>query len=205
MASPSQGEDPSEKTAARSTDAEAALKQNNTTSDNLPKTTFPETDLDRGIVGWDGQDDPKNPQNFPAARKWTLLGLLSAITFVSPLASSMFAPTVSYVASDLHVTDRTLLSFSVSIFLIGYTVRHLSGEFLGLTATVRTACVRPLERDIRPPDRSELCQLVLRRLADRLRSRPKHRMLNRLPITGRDRRLRLSDPRRRGHSRPIPC
>jgi hypothetical protein len=83
---------------------------------------FPITDLDKGIVGWDSQDDPDNPQNFAMGRKWGLLALMSAITFVSPLASSMFSPAVSYVAVDLGVTNETILSLSVSIFLIGYAV-----------------------------------------------------------------------------------
>ena len=85
---------------------------------------FPETDLDRGIVGWDGQDDPENPQNFASTKKWALLALISAFTFISPLASSMFAPAVGFVAEEFHETNETILSFSVSIFLIGYTVRN---------------------------------------------------------------------------------
>ncbi|CEJ60542.1 Putative Synaptic vesicle transporter SVOP [Penicillium brasilianum] len=91
----------------------------------ITRKLFPVTDLDRGIVGWDGQDDPENPQNFAMGRKWGLLALMSAITFVSPLASSMFSPAVSYVAIDLDVTNETILALSVSIFLIGYTVGPL--------------------------------------------------------------------------------
>ncbi|KAJ6070668.1 hypothetical protein N7467_011987 [Penicillium canescens] len=87
---------------------------------------YPETDLSRGIVGWDGQDDPHNPQNFAASRKWGLLALTSAITFVSPLASSMFSPSVSYVAVDLGVTNETLLSFSISIYILGYAFGPLA-------------------------------------------------------------------------------
>ncbi|KAL4737190.1 putative MFS multidrug transporter [Aspergillus similis] len=86
---------------------------------------FPETDLDQGIVGWDGQDDPDNPQNFAAGRKWGLLGLVSAITFISPLASSMFSPAVSYVGTDFGVSNEYLLSLSVTIFLLGYTIGPL--------------------------------------------------------------------------------
>ncbi|KAJ5689118.1 hypothetical protein N7462_003510 [Penicillium macrosclerotiorum] len=88
----------------------------------IPETKrYPETDLDQGIVGWDGQDDPENPQNFLSRQKWGLLALMSGITFVSPLASSMFSPAVSYVGNDLGVTNETVLSLSVSIFLLGYT------------------------------------------------------------------------------------
>ncbi|KAJ6155605.1 hypothetical protein N7470_006171 [Penicillium chermesinum] len=81
---------------------------------------YPEQDLDWGLVGWEGQDDPQNPQNFRPGQKWGLLMVMSAITFISPLASSMFAPAVSYVQKDLDVDNETLLSFSVSIYLLGY-------------------------------------------------------------------------------------
>jgi hypothetical protein len=83
---------------------------------------FPETDLSHGIVGWDGQDDPKNPQNFSSGHKWGLLGLMAGITFVSPLASSMLAPAMGYVGADFGTTNETLQSFTVSIYLLGYAV-----------------------------------------------------------------------------------
>lgn len=86
------------------------------------KELFPETDLSRGIVGWDGQDDPNNPQNFPANKKWALLSLISIMTLISPLASSMFSPAISYVAREFKVMDQTILSFSVSIYILGYAV-----------------------------------------------------------------------------------
>ncbi|KAH0828296.1 putative transporter [Fonsecaea pedrosoi] len=79
----------------------------------------PLTDLDHGIVGWDGPDDPENPLNFPRPRKWALLGLVSAITFVSPLASSMFAPAVGFLGEDFGVHQELVLSFTVSVYLLG--------------------------------------------------------------------------------------
>ncbi|KAL2817766.1 MFS multidrug transporter [Aspergillus cavernicola] len=81
---------------------------------------FPESDLDKGIVGWDGQGDPDNPQNFASGRKWGLLALMSSIIFISPLASSMFSPSVAYVGNDFGVTNESLLSFSVTAYLLGY-------------------------------------------------------------------------------------
>lgn len=103
-----------------------ATRDANDVEANTQRTTttklFPVTDLDQGIVGWDSQDDPENPQNFSMTQKWGLLALMSAITFISPLASSTFSPAVSYVAADLHVTNEAVLSFSVSIFLLGYAV-----------------------------------------------------------------------------------
>jgi hypothetical protein len=126
-------ETPSEKSIAASKDedqigeviATEFSKGDPEAASTLPKV-YPETDLSRGIVGWDGQDDPNNPQNFAASRKWGLLALTSAITFVSPLASSMFSPSVSYVAVDLGVANETLLSFSISIYILGYAVSSSS-------------------------------------------------------------------------------
>ena len=80
---------------------------------------IPETDLSNGIIGWDSQSDPNNPQNFTAIKKWVLLVFISAFTFISPLASNMSSPGVVYVAEDFHETNKTILSFSVSIFLLG--------------------------------------------------------------------------------------
>ncbi|KAF7900366.1 uncharacterized protein EAF01_007668 [Botrytis porri] len=79
----------------------------------------PETDLYAGIVGWDGQDDPNNPQNFPPSRKWLLLGLISSITVVSPLASSMVAPGVPYIEETFKNHNETLSTFTVTVFLLG--------------------------------------------------------------------------------------
>lgn len=103
------------------------LEKTTTTAESVlgqPATrqAIPETDLDRGIVGWEGQEDPAHPLNFPSSRKWTLLGFVSAVTFISPLASSMFSPALKSLSEDLGVTDQTLLSLSVSIYLLGYTV-----------------------------------------------------------------------------------
>lgn len=88
----------------------------------MQQTVHPETDLDKGIIGWDGQDDPQNPLNFTRARKNTLLALLGAITFCSPLASSIFAPGVGFAGKEFGETSELLLSFAVSVYLLGYVV-----------------------------------------------------------------------------------
>jgi hypothetical protein len=110
--------------AAAAETADANAKDNNPEEKQVPTADilYPVTDLDKGIIGWDSQDDPTNPQNFAESRKWGLLALMSSMTLISPLASSMFAPAVSDAAADLKVTNETLLSFSVTIYLLGYTV-----------------------------------------------------------------------------------
>jgi len=57
----------------------------------LAPDLLPLSDFDNGIVGWDSQADGTMPLNFPDTQKWLLISLLSTITFISPLASSMFA------------------------------------------------------------------------------------------------------------------
>lgn len=103
-------------------DLEAQLEKEATASSERSRVQLPVTDLDVGIVGWDSQEDPKNPQNYTQRKKWTILALISAMTMISPLASSMFAPAVEYMAKEFNETNATVISLSVSIYLLGYTV-----------------------------------------------------------------------------------
>lgn len=116
-------------------------------SAKCPGDLHPVTDLELGIIGWEGQDDPAHPLNFANSRKWGLLALMSSMTLISPLASSMFAPAVSDAAVDLHVTNETLLSFSVTIYLLGYTVcgylKSLIRDRLWIADVLSTQPVRP--------------------------------------------------------------
>jgi MFS family permease len=78
------------------------------------------SDLDNGIVGWESQTDESMPLNFPETKKWLLISLLSSITFISPLASSMFAPAVSFMDAEFHNDSLLLNSLTVSIFVLGF-------------------------------------------------------------------------------------
>lgn len=82
-------------------------------------------DLDNGIVGWESQHDPEHPLNFPQSRKWFITSLLSAITFMTPFASSILAPAISFIAKDFEEPSITKSSMPVSIFLLGYAVGPL--------------------------------------------------------------------------------
>lgn len=93
--------------------------------ERLARAKLPLSDLPNGIVGWESQDDPEMPLNFAPSLKWLLLGLLSSITFVSPLASSMFAPAVPFANKTFNNTSEILGTLSVSIFLLGYSVGPL--------------------------------------------------------------------------------
>lgn len=58
-------------------------------------------DMDPNVVWWDGPNDPENPYNWPTWRKALNCGLVSAMTFISPLASCK-----SHVAHDFVYSSR---------------------------------------------------------------------------------------------------
>ncbi|KAK4500100.1 hypothetical protein PRZ48_008286 [Zasmidium cellare] len=83
-----------------------------------PTTTVAEHDPN--IVFWEGDDDPANPMNWSNGMKWGNIACLSALTFLTPLASSMFAPGVPQVMRDFNTESQTLATFVVSIYVLGF-------------------------------------------------------------------------------------
>jgi hypothetical protein len=61
-----------------------------------------EVTSDGNIVDWDGPDDRNNPQNWSLAKKGVNILILSILTFLTPLASSMFAPGVPQLMKEFH-------------------------------------------------------------------------------------------------------
>jgi multidrug resistance protein len=121
-------------------DLEKHLSRKSTKSkkDQLAPEIYPLSNLDNNLVGWDTQDDPSNPRNFPTKRKVTLLGLVAAITFVSPLASSIFAPGIPFVNADFHNTSQILGSFAVSVYVLGFAIGPL---FLSPLSEIYGRCI----------------------------------------------------------------
>ncbi|KAL4898345.1 major facilitator superfamily domain-containing protein [Aspergillus ambiguus] len=91
----------------------------------LRQEPIPVSDLDAGIVGWDSQDDPAYPINFPAWKKWLLLGLVSLVTLTTPFASSILSPAITSVGEEFHNTSETVGAMTVSIYLVGYVIGPL--------------------------------------------------------------------------------
>jgi hypothetical protein len=72
------------------------------------------------VVWWDGPDDPHNPYNWPAWRKVMNCALISALTFITPLASSIFAPGVPQLMREFRSSDVELAAFVVSVYVLGF-------------------------------------------------------------------------------------
>lgn len=75
---------------------------------------------DPNIVWWDGPDDPQNPMNWPSWRKVLTCFIISFLTFVTPLASSIFAPGVPDLMRDFRSDSNLLASFVVSVYVLGF-------------------------------------------------------------------------------------
>ncbi|KIH90238.1 Major Facilitator Superfamily protein [Sporothrix brasiliensis 5110] len=79
-----------------------------------------EQEHDPNVVWWDGPDDPQNPFNWPTWHKALNCTLISALTFVTPLASSIFAPGVPALMAEFHSDSNELAAFVVSVYVLGF-------------------------------------------------------------------------------------
>ncbi|KAK1676631.1 major facilitator superfamily domain-containing protein [Colletotrichum godetiae] len=84
-----------------------------------------ESSEDENIVWWDGPDDPANPYNWPSWLKVLNCSLISAMTFVTPLASSIFAPGVPDLMREFHNNSPYLAAFVVSVYVLGFAAGPL--------------------------------------------------------------------------------
>ena len=71
-------------------------------------------------VWWDGDDDPENPMNWSPFRKWGTVALVSALTFLTPLGSSIFAPSIPTVMAEFNSSSELLSGFVVSVYVLGF-------------------------------------------------------------------------------------
>ncbi|KAL9091785.1 MAG: hypothetical protein Q9159_001300 [Coniocarpon cinnabarinum] len=78
------------------------------------------TPSESNIVDWDGPDDVENPMNWPQGKRMASISLASAITFITPLASSIFAPGVPLLMQEFNSDSTLLASFVVSVYLLGF-------------------------------------------------------------------------------------
>jgi hypothetical protein len=84
----------------------------------------PEEITNPSVVDFDGPDDTDNPMNWKQSKKWGMISLVSAITFLTPLASSMFAPGVPDVMREFHSTSEMLEGFMLSVYVLGVRTSH---------------------------------------------------------------------------------
>ncbi|KAI5365163.1 Putative MFS transporter superfamily [Septoria linicola] len=71
-------------------------------------------------VYWDEpiNEDPTNPMNWTSLRKISIIAMVSFVSFLTPLAYSMFAPGVPEVMADFDSSSNILSTFVVSVHWI---------------------------------------------------------------------------------------
>ena len=98
------------------------LEKADETQPALNSDALPVTNLTSGLVGWDSQDDPQMPFNFRARQKWTWVWLLSAITLLTPFATSVLSPSINKLDAEFGETNPSIGSLTVSAYIFGYIV-----------------------------------------------------------------------------------
>jgi hypothetical protein len=84
-----------------------------------------EEPADPNLADWSGPDDPENPQNWPARKKWGIIAALAACTLITPLASSFFAPGVPQVLKQFDEKSNVMAAFVVSVYILGFAIGPL--------------------------------------------------------------------------------
>ncbi|KAJ5266746.1 polyamine transporter 3 [Penicillium angulare] len=96
----------------------------------------------KSLVTWDGEDDPENPKNWKPMRKWKAIFAMSSFVFMSPLSSTIVAPALPAIASDLGIAQPAVEQMVLSIFLLGFACGPLVAsplsEIYGRVRVVQT-------------------------------------------------------------------
>ncbi|KAJ5188103.1 Major facilitator superfamily domain general substrate transporter [Penicillium cf. griseofulvum] len=89
------------------------------------KTSHSPLDNTTPNLCWDGPADPARPVNWSKKKKWLNMFSIAYLTFLTPLTSSIVAPAQGLVLKEFHTTNKTLSSFVVSIYLVGFAIGPL--------------------------------------------------------------------------------
>ncbi|MCJ1332201.1 hypothetical protein MMC10_008893 [Thelotrema lepadinum] len=80
---------------------------------------------DPNEVTWDGPDDPLNPKNWAKRKKWTATFVVSLFTLISPVSSSMVAPSTTTIAQEFDIDNAVIQQMFLSVFVLAYAVGPL--------------------------------------------------------------------------------
>ncbi|KAI0132203.1 major facilitator superfamily transporter [Xylariales sp. AK1849] len=104
-------------------------------------TTAPNPN-DPDLVTWTGPDDPDNPKNWKTTKKWLIVCVVSTFTLISPLSSSMVAPSLTAIGDELGIPSGFEQAIVLSIFVLAYAVGPLAwgplSEIYGRTIVLQS-------------------------------------------------------------------
>lgn len=80
-----------------------------------------QTEEESNIVGWDGPNDPENPQNWSKRRKYTTTVFYATLTFTLTFASSVFS-TATQATAKLYGVSAEVMVLGTSLFVLVYAL-----------------------------------------------------------------------------------
>jgi hypothetical protein len=86
---------------------------------------------DPNLIEWDGPEDPENPMNWPAKKKWIVTVTLGLMTFCVTFASSVFSNATVPVA-ELYGVSTEVTTLGTSLFVLGFGFGPLVSKVLEL-------------------------------------------------------------------------
>lgn len=87
-----------------------------------------EEENDPNLVDWDGPDDPGNPMNFPAWKKWLITVVAGLMTFSVTFASSVFSTATTPTSQEFGVSTEVMI-LGTSLFVLGFAFGELMRKF----------------------------------------------------------------------------
>ncbi|KAK4935462.1 hypothetical protein LTR10_023478 [Elasticomyces elasticus] len=79
----------------------------------------PTVSNDAQTTNWDGDNDPENPQNWPAWKKACTCAIISLIAYIVGFASSIDSAVIPQASRRFHVSDVSE-SLATTLFLVGF-------------------------------------------------------------------------------------
>lgn len=104
------------------------MTNNASSSEKHPETAGPANIVplipptDANLVTLDGLDDPHNPKNWSARKKWLAFVPMSMFNLLSSMYSATVAPALLAIGEDLGFPSNTLLILSLSVFFLGTAI-----------------------------------------------------------------------------------
>ncbi|KAI0352812.1 multidrug resistance protein 4 [Trametes cingulata] len=91
------------------------------------ESAFPEDKKEEALENAedDWAHDPVNPRNWSMRKKWVMVSIVSLYTFVTPLGSSMMAPSLPDIALHFGITSQTEIAATLSVFLVTFAIGPL--------------------------------------------------------------------------------
>ena len=89
-----------------------------------------QTELESNLVGWDGPDDPENPQNWSKKKKYTTTVFYATLTFCLTFSSSIFS-TATMVTAKMYGVSNEVMTLGTSLFvLVRSLLTKLASKFV---------------------------------------------------------------------------